>query len=443
MSTGERTSGNALRLKGRLLAAAACLGFASGLPNVLLTDTLAAWLSDVGFDPSSIGALALVGLPYGLKFLWAPLLDRKPAPGLSFLGLRRSWVALCSAVLVIGLAILASVGPSTAAASVVPALTVGVAVAVISATLDAAIDAHRTDAASGGAEGPAAGAYVLGYRVASVSIGALVLILHRKVALLFGPAGDPITEATAWRWCVATGGGAMVLGVAAALLAPEPLARGAPMTLRAAVGEPVVSFVRQFGVRVLAVAFVALTFRLPDLLGNRMTMPFLRQEMGFTLEDIGWVRQGLGFGTTIVSAVAGGILVQRLGLFRALLIFGILQVASNAGYLLLGATGPSMAVFVGVVVVENACNGLVSAAFVAYFMSLCEPRIAASQYAMLSGLMYLAAAVVGATSGLLVGWLGYPGFFLASIAVGIPPLLVLPWAVPQPRNSRDPGVIAD
>lgn len=418
---------------------AACLGFASGLPNVLLNETMAAWLSDVGFEPRSVGFLSFVGLPYGLKFLWAPILDRMPAPGLAFLGLRRSWVALCSLLLIVGLVSLACVGPASAAASVGPALAVGMAVAVVSATLDAAIDAHRTDAASGGGEGPSAGAYVLGFRVASVSIGALVLILHRKVALLFGPAGDAAAEATAWRWCVAAGGGTMLVGFLAALLAPEPRSHGTPATLRAAVVDPLASFIRRFGPRVLAVGFVALTFRLPDLLGNRMTMPFLRQEMGFTLEDIGWVRQGLGFGTTIACALAGGFLVQRMGLLRALLAFGILQVASNAGYLVLGATGASMPVFIGVIVAENACNGLVSAAFVAYFMSLCEPRMAAAQYAILSGLMHLAGAVGGATSGLLVEQLGYPGFFMVSIAVGIPPLLVLRLAMPPGAPARAPA----
>ena len=422
-----------------LTVAAACLGFASGLPSVVLSDTMSAWLSDLGFSPSSVGLLTLAGLPYGLKFMWAPLLDRVPAPGLGFLGLRRSWVAFCSLLLVAGLVMLALAGPSSQAAGVGPALAVGIAVAFVSATLDAAIDAHRTDAASGGAEGPSAGAYVLGFRIASVSVGALALILHRKIALLLGPEGDAEAQALAWRWCVAGGGLGMVVGVAAALLAPEPRSHGTPGSMRAAVIDPLRSFVARFGPRMAAVAFVALTYRLPDLLGNRMTMPFLRQEMGFTLEDIGWVRQGLGFGTTIACALAGGFLVQRMGLLRALLAFGALQVASNAGYLVLVATGASMPVFVGVIVVENACNGLVSAAFVAYFMSLCEPRMAAAQYAMLSGLMYLSGAMVGATSGLLVEHLGYPGFFLVSIAVGIPPLLVLRSAMPPGTPARAPA----
>jgi PAT family beta-lactamase induction signal transducer AmpG len=407
------------------------LGFASGLPNVLITDTLSAWLSDLGFKPADIGLLSALTLPYGLKLLWAPLLDRFPAPGFAWLGLRRSWIALFCAMLAVAFGVLAWVGPESAQSSVIPAAIAGLAIAAISASLDAAVDAHRTDSASGGEEGPAASAFVLGYRVAFVSIGAAVLMLHGKIALWCGPAGDPAARALAWRVAVAAGGSAMLLGVGAALLSPEPPKRRSPETLRDAVVEPLLSFLRSFGPRIAIVLFVALLFRLPDLLGNKMTMPFLRQELGFDIAEIGTIRQFLGFAMTIVGAVIGGICVKRWGLFRALAVFGVLQIASNAGYLVLISTGKSLPAFAGVVIVENLCNGLVSAAFVAYFMTLCEPRFAAAQYAILSGLMYLASAVVGSVSGILVERLGYQGFFLLSIVVGIPPLLALPWAMPR------------
>jgi len=407
------------------------LGFASGLPNVLITDTLSAWLSDLGFKPADIGLLSVLTLPYGLKLLWAPLLDRFPAPGFAWLGLRRSWIALFCAMLAVAFGVLAWVGPESAQSSVIPAAIAGLAIAAISASLDAAVDAHRTDSASGREEGPAASAFVLGYRVAFVSIGAAVLMLHGKIALWCGPAGDPAARALAWRVAVAAGGSAMLLGVGAALLSPEPPKRRSPETLRDAVVEPLLSFLRSFGPRIAIVLFVALLFRLPDLLGNKMTMPFLRQELGFDIAEIGTIRQFLGFAMTIVGAVIGGICVKRWGLFRALAVFGVLQIASNAGYLVLISTGKSLPAFAGVVIVENLCNGLVSAAFVAYFMTLCEPRFAAAQYAILSGLMYLASAVVGSVSGILVERLGYQGFFLLSIVVGIPPLLALPWAMPR------------
>lgn len=414
------------------------LGFASGLPNVLVNDTLSAWLSDLGFKPADIGLISLITFPYGLKLLWAPLLDRYAAPGFGWLGLRRSWIALLSTLLAAGFAALAWVGPSAADSPVLPVAAVGLAIAFLSATLDAAVDAHRTDSASGGEEGPAASAYVLGFRVAFVSIGAAILMLHGRIALLLGPEGDAAAEALAWKCAIAGGGLAMLVGVGAALLAPEPPKRKGPETLRAALVEPFVSFTRSLGPRLALVLFVALLFRLPDLLGNRMTMPFLRQELGFDIAEIGTIRQFLGFAMTILGAMTGGFCVKHFGLFRALVAFGILQVASNAGYLVLIATGKSLVAFAGVVVVENLCNGLVSAAFVAYFMTLCEPRFAAAQYAILSGLMYLAIALAGATSGYLVEWLGYPGFFILSIAVGLPPLLALPWAMPRAQAAGTP-----
>lgn len=422
----------------RLILAVGAFGFVSGLPNVLLNDTLSAWLSDLRVTPSSIGLLSALTLPYGLKLLWAPLLDRFHAPGFGWLGLRRGWIALFSLLLAASFVALALIGPGSASAPVLPAAAVGLAIAVFSASLDAGVDAHRTDGASGGEEGPAASAFVLGYRVAFVSIGAAVLMLHGKIALLFGPEGDAAARALAWRWAIGVGGLAMLLGCVAALLAPEPPRRRAPETLADAVVQPFRSFARSLGARVAVVFFVALLFRLPDLLGNRMTMPFLRQELGFDIAEIGAIRQALGFAMTIVGAVVGGVCVKRWGLLRALVVFGVLQVASNAGYLVLAASGKSLPAFAGVVVVENLCNGLVSAAFVAYFMTLCEPRFAAAQYAILSGLMFLAGAIVGSTSGILVEWLGYPGFFVLSIAVGVPPLLALPWSMPAPPADDGP-----
>ena len=415
----------------RLVVAIGTLGFASGLPNVLVTDTLSAWLSDLGFKPSEIGLLSALTLPYGLKLLWAPLLDRFHAPGFARLGLRRGWIALFCLLLAAAFIVLALVGPQAADSPVIVAAAVGLAIAALSASLDAAVDAHRTDSASGGEEGPAASAFVLGYRVAFVSIGAAVLMLHGKIALLCGPEGDPNAKALAWRISIAAGGSAMLLGIGAAILAPEPPLRKSPESISAAVVEPLRSFLRSLGPRVPVVLFVALLFRLPDLLGNKMTMPFLRQELGFDISEIGTIRQALGFTMTILGAIVGGICVKRWGLFRALVVFGVLQVASNAGYLVLIATGKSVMAFAAVVVVENLCNGLVSAAFVAYFMTLCEPRYAAAQYAILSGLMYLAGAIVGSVSGLLVDRMGYQGFFVLSIVVGLPPLLALPWAMPR------------
>ena len=396
--------------KKRLVVAIGVLGFASGLPNVLLNDTLSAWLADINVPASSIGLLAFATLPYGLKLLWAPLLDCYRAPGFAFLGLRRSWIALLCTLLV---------------------------VAILSATLDAAVDAHRTDAASGVIEGPAASAFVIGYRVAFVSIGALILMLVPTVAEIFGDASDPLAREMAWRILIGCGGAAMLIGVLAAFLAPEPPRRAPVRGLNEAMIEPVQSFIRAFGSRFLLVILVALMFRLPDLLGNRMTMPFLKQEIGFTVEDIGLIRQAGGFAMTIFGALIGGFCVLRFGLFRSLLVFGALQVASNAGYIVLAQTGKSMPTFVGVIATESFCNGLVSAAFVAYFMELCEPKFAAAQYAILSGLMYLAGAVVGGVSGFLVEQVGYEWFFGISILVGLPPLALLPWAMPT-RNATAP-----
>jgi PAT family beta-lactamase induction signal transducer AmpG len=166
-----------------------------------------------------------------------------------------------------------------------------------------------------------------------------------------------------------------------------------------------------------------------------MVGPFLIQDLGFTLEEIGWIRQFLGFGFTIAGAALGGVVIARLGIARSMLLFGVLQAASNLGWVWLDHAGKDRAALLAAVAVENACNGMVGTVFVAFLMSLCDHRYSAAQYAILTGLMFLAASLVGSVSGALLsaceGWPGllggYSGFFLMTIVMGLPGIAMVPW----------------
>lgn len=409
------------RLQGCLLG----LGFAGGLPYALLNDPLKAWFGQMRAGEAAIGLLSLLLLPYAFKVCWSPLIDRCSAPWLARLGRRRSWLAamqlICGAALV-------AVGLSGWLIADHPQLAVlvlgllGLA-AICSATQDLAGDAYRTDSLPPTERGVGAAMWVGGYRLAMLSAGAGAMILG-------GVAGYPV---------VFIGFGLVLAGLAVvSLLAPVEPASQAPSSLRAAVVEPL----RQlFGLRgsLLLVVFV-LIYQLPDRLAGGMTVTFL-QRCGYEDAIIGTVRQTLGLAVTLLAVLLGGLLLRRYSLLACLLVFGLLQAVSNAGFLVLAHAGGSVWALAMVVVVENASAGLVTAAFVALLMSWCDRRFSVTQYALLSSLMVLAASLAGALSGFLAvelargaeGAVGpglldpraWTGFFGWSIAAGLPGLALL------------------
>jgi PAT family beta-lactamase induction signal transducer AmpG len=410
---------------GRIMVAVGALGFASGLPYMLVTDGIAFWLADAEVPLGQIGLLGLVTMPYALKFLWAPLLDHYPAPGLGALGRRRGWLVALQVACAAALAALALTGPQSEGAGEwrwLPFAVFGLSLSVISASLDIVVDAYRTDALPNRAYGPGASVYVAGYRVASMAGGSLLFLLAAR-------AGWP---AAFMCMCVLMG-----LTLVATLLSSEPVTRGAPATLREALVGPLRSFACAWGAWIPAVIIFVLLYRLPDLAGSRMVAPLLK-ERGYTLEEIALVRQHLGFAVTIVGALAGGWIVARIGIARCLLVFGILQAASNGAYALLASSPHSMQHFALAVVVENGCNGLVAATFTAYLMSLCDHRYSAAQYALLSGLMFLGGNIATAASGFIAERSGMASYYWITVVAGLPGIAMVPlmlWV----RRRRDAG----
>ncbi|KAG1254801.1 hypothetical protein G6F68_010677 [Rhizopus microsporus] len=290
------------------------LGFASGLPLALTSGTLQAWATVEGVPLQEIGFLTLVGTAYTIKFLWAPLVDRFVPP---LLGRRRGWMLVTQLLLAVTIMAMGMLSPS---AALMPLAMLAVLVAFLSATQDIAFDAYCTDVLRKEERGAGAAIKVMGYRLAMIASGGLALILA--------------DQWIGWGYTYVLMGGLMLLCSVATLLAPEPeLVARAPRSLRAAVGEPLQEFFTRRGA--LAVLLLIVLYKLGDAFAGALSTTFLIRGAGFTPTEVGTVNKVLGLAATIVGALAGGSLMSRWGLYRSLMVFGLLQAVSNLAYWLI------------------------------------------------------------------------------------------------------------
>lgn len=389
----------------RKMVTLALLGFASGLPLYLTGRTLQAWMRVEQVDLTTIGLFSLVALPYSLKFLWAPVIDRFVPP---WLGRRRGWLLVTQLGLLGAIALMSLQDPRRALELL--ALN-AILIAFFSASQDIVIDAYRTDVLTEREMGAGAAVWVTGYRVALLATGALAFVLADRMP---------------WPVVYLVLAALMAIGIGATLLAPEPVGAEPPASFSDAVVLPFREFFARDGATraVLVLVFVVL-FKLPDYLAASIATPFLL-DTGFSQTDIGAIQGGLGIAVTIAGALAGGALVARLGLNRSLWVIGLLQAVSNLGFLGLALVGKQYPFLVGAIVVENFCAGLVAAGFIGYLMSLCSARFSATQYALLSSLMGVSRDVLVAPAGAIAEATGWPAFFAISLVAAIPGLALLP-----------------
>jgi PAT family beta-lactamase induction signal transducer AmpG len=383
----------------RMLAA---LGFASGLPYLLTGSTLSARLANAGVDLATIGLLSLASMPYSLKPLWAPLLDRYRPPGMSR---RRGWIALTQLGLSAAIAWLAVCDERTSPTGLAVAALVVVA---LSASQDIVCDAYQTDLLEPEERAAGGATFVFGYRVAMVVAGGLALILADHLR---------------WRTVYLLLAAVMALGLLATVRAPEPPGGAAPRTLGEAVVAPVRDLARRPGAGT-ALAFLVL-YRIGDIVAVNLA-PVMLIEMKFSNSEIGAALKGLGLAATIAGALGGGSLVARWGLPRSLWIFGLLQGVTNLGYSALSALGKQHALMWTVVGIDNLAGGLGMAATVALLMALCDKRYSATQFAILSAATGVGGRLAGAGAGWAAQRLGWPIFFVATAAVALPGLALLP-----------------
>lgn len=380
------------------------LGFASGLPLALTSGTLQAWMTVENIDLKTIGFFSLVGQAYVFKFLWSPMMDRYTPP---FLGRRRGWLLTTQILLLFSIAAMGFLEPTSQLRWMA---ALAVVIAFCSASQDIVFDAWKTDILSPEERGTGAAISVLGYRLAMLVSGGLALWL-----------ADQWLGWQAMYWLMAA---LMIPCIIATLFAPEPSdVIPAPKTLEQAVAEPLRDFFGRNNAWLILLLIVL--YKLGDAFAMSLTTTFLIRGVGFDAGEVGVVNKTLGLFATIIGALYGGVLMQRLSLFRALLIFGILQGASNAGYWLLSITDKSMLTMGTAVFFENLCGGMGTAAFVALLMTLCNKSFSATQFALLSALSAVGRVYVGPIAGWFVEAHGWPTFYLFSVFAAIPGILLL------------------
>ena len=400
------------------LIAVLLMGFSSGLPLALTFATLSFRLAETGVSRTAIGLFALVGVPYSVKFLWSPLIDRLPIPLFTaYLGRRRGWALAIQPLLALAILALGLVDPRSA-----PGLTavLALAVAFLSASQDIVIDAYRIELLQPEEQGAGAAATQWGYRFGMLAASAGALY-----AASFG----------GWRFSYGLMATLMLVGMATVWFTPEPggvalaerlpsataIARAAAW-LRRAVAAPFSDMLTRDGALTI-LAFVIL-YKFGDALAGTMSNP-LYVSLGFTKVELANIGKVYGFAASLAGLAAGGIIVLRLGVMRALLICGILQMLSNLMYALQAAAGHNLVALAFTIGVENLTGGMGSAAFVAYLSGLCNIEFTATQYALLSSLAAVGRTILSASGGALADALGWTPFFMLSTAACLPGLMLL------------------
>ena len=406
-------------------------GFVSGLPLALTTGTLSYWLAREGVDKTTIGLFALLGIPYALKMFWAPFLDHLPAPGpFARLGRRRGWAVTIQFLLIGALLVMGSTDPLAAPFALALA---ALSVAFLSASQDIVIDAFRIELLEQDEQGAGAAAIQLGYRFGMLVSGA--------GAIWLSAIADWFLVYAAMAACVP-------VGTVLVLLAKEP-ANGESVLkadaqadyaewLKHAVLDPFTDFMTRRGW--LAILAFALLYKFGDAIGGVMANPFY-VEIGFSPEEIAGVTKLFGLAATILGTIAGGVLVVRIGLIRALFVAGILQAVTNLLFALLAWIGPSVPMLAVAIGADNFTGGLGSAAFVAYLSSLCSVAYTATQYALLTSFMALGRSFLSSGGGWLADQTDWVSFFTLTTLLAVPGLALLAWIARLSRPPEEPGVV--
>jgi PAT family beta-lactamase induction signal transducer AmpG len=384
------------------------LGFSSGLPLALTGSTLQAWFTTSGISIVTIGMLSLVGQPYVYKFLWAPLLDRYAPP---FLGRRRGWLLITQISLLLAIAAMAFGNP---AAHPWPLAILAITVALLSATQDIAFDAYRTEVTAPHERGLSSALIAGGYRIGMVLSGGAALVL---------------AQFTSWRTAYLVMSSLMIIGMIATWIGYEAnqavLDARRPANLYTAVIE---SF-REFLTRPFAWSLLLLIvlYKFGDALSVSLTTPFLIRGLGFSLATVGSVNKVIGLIASMLGVFIGGAIMLRISMYRALLLFGVLQLVAILTLLMLAVVGKSYSMLVIVVFADNLFNGMGTAALLAFLMSLCDQRFTATQYALLSAVASIGRVFIGPLAGVMVEHMGWISFFAWSFLISVPSILLLYW----------------
>jgi MFS transporter, PAT family, beta-lactamase induction signal transducer AmpG len=401
-------------------------GFSSGLPLYLLISLLPAWLRTGGVDLKTIGFFALIQIPYTWKFLWSPLLDRYALP---LLGRRRGWMLVTQVVLLAAIPLFGALEPKAEIWSVVALSTI---VAFFSASQDIVLDAYRREILPDPELGLGTSIHVNAYRVSQLIPGALALVLADRMP---------------WSVVYTVTALFMLPGIGLTLAVSEPaLVRGRPRTLREAVVEPFHEFLGRNGWRdALTVLLFIFLYKLGDSMATALATPFYL-DLGFRLTDIGLIAKNAGLWASVIGGLLGGLWMVKIGINRALWLFGAVQVVSILGFAWLAYVNrPDRLLLAVVIAVEALGVGLGTAAFTAYIARTTDPRYTATQYALFTSLAAVPRTVINASTGWIVEHTGWLDFYLLCTLLALPGMALLlrvaPWRnedapVPQPASGR-------
>lgn len=359
-------------------------------------------MREEGLDLTTIGFFGLVGLPYTLKFLWAPLMDRIVPP---YGGRRRGWMLITQMLLMIALGSMAFVQPAIH----LPAIAVlCLLIAFVSASQDIVLDAYRREYLSDDELGIGSSIFVNGYRIGLLASGAVALIL---------------AEYLSWPIAYFIMGLCMLIGMVATILAPEPeVGVPPPSSLHEAFVGPLLEFCRRPGW--VSILLFILLYKIGDSMASEMLSPFW-VDLEVSKPQIAAIVKTFGFAALLTGGLLAGLVVYRWGIIPSLLIFGVLQMISTAGFGVLAIVGNHLPTLTMVIAFENLTGGMGTTAFVAFMASLTDKRFTATQYALLSSFMGIPRVLAGSITGLLATWLGWTGFFVVCTLLAIPGLLLI------------------
>jgi PAT family beta-lactamase induction signal transducer AmpG len=396
-------------------------GFSSGLPLYLLINLLPAWLRSEGVDLTAIGLFALVRFPFTWKFLWSPLVDRYALP---VLGRRRGWMLAMQLLLIVAIPAFGALQPRLDLWSIA---YLAAAVAFFAATQDIVLDAYRRELLPDAELGLGNAIHVQAYRISSLVPGALALVL---------------ADHFPWQTVFVVTALFMLPGIINTLLVSEPVqTRPAPQTLAEAVIEPFHEFITRAGWRQAAFVLAFIFFyKLGDSMATALATPFYL-DMGFSKSEIGLIAKNVGLGASVIGGLLGGLWMLRIGINRALWLFGVVQVVSILGFAWLAYVNePDRVLLAAVIAFEALGVGLGTAAFIAFIARTTDRRYTATQFALFTGLASVPSTLVNATTGWIVEQIGWFAFFLVCTALALPGMALLlrvaPWNEPVPGESE-------
>jgi PAT family beta-lactamase induction signal transducer AmpG len=412
------------------------LGFSAGLPLLLVLGTLSFRLREAGIDRTTIGYLSWVGLAYGFKWCWAPLVDRLPLPLLTrTLGQRRSWLLLAQLAIAGGLVGMALTDPRGALDTMV---WFALMVAFGSATQDIALDAFRIESADARRQAALAATYQTGYRLAMIWAGAGVLWIAARAETPNAAA----YQHSAWLTAYLVMAASMAVGMVTVLLSREPAHRELPPArnlaawLQQVLVEPFAEFIRRYRWQAALILGLIAVYRISDVVMGIMANPFY-VDMGYTKDEVAAVTKVYGVIMTLAGAFLGGALSMKFGVMRVLMLGAILSAASNLLFAWLGGVGHDVTALIFVISADNLSSGIASAAFIAYLSSLTNVTYSATQYALFSSMMLLAPKWLAGFSGKFVDAFGYSQFFTSTALLGVPVLLLV-WLASRVQSASSP-----